>query len=44
VRDREVVLRVMESARDWPGTALSVEDLRVTARTARRYSFTGWGV
>jgi hypothetical protein len=42
VRDSEVVLRVMASARDWPGTALSVEHLRVTAPTARRYSFTAW--
>ena len=41
-RDRDVVLRVLASARDWPGTALRVEDLRLIAPTAWRYSFTAW--
>jgi hypothetical protein len=42
LRDRDVVLRVLASARDWPGTALCVKDLRRVAPTARRYSFTAW--
>lgn len=42
VGERDVVLRVLASARDWPGTALCVEDLRLIAPTARRYSFTAW--
>lgn len=41
--DADVVLRVLASARDWSGTALTVADLRLTASTARRYSFTARG-
>ena len=41
--DAAVVLQVLASARNWSGTALSVADLRLTASTARRYSFTAWG-
>ena len=41
--DADVVLRVLASARDWSGTALTVADLRLTASTARRSSFTARG-
>lgn len=41
-RDAKVVLRVLASARDWPGATLSVENLLLTAPRVRQYSFTAW--
>ena len=41
--DAAVVLRVLASARDWPGTTLSVFDLRLIRRDgAPGDSFTAW--